>query len=241
VNKFSKRNPGGALGKSRYSAIKHWGCAVAFKGPYPTVFSGHATAMVISATTFSSGVTNTGTIGPGGISVISGAFISGGGILDTGTVAGGIKVDSSSKIVASRGGAKNAIAVENTRSFGGGISNAGTLSAASSGVFVSSVSTFTGGITNSGLIAGHGGIDVDQIRRFTGGIANAGSISAHVTDVFVRGTVFSGGIVNSGTLISDNGDAASELIRPHRCSGGGLAAGPLNRLSARSQRGERPS
>ncbi len=28
-----------------------------FKGPYPTVFSGHTTAMVISHTTFGSGVT----------------------------------------------------------------------------------------------------------------------------------------------------------------------------------------
>ena len=70
---------------------------MAFKGPYPTVFSGHTAAMVISHTTFSGGVTNAGTIGTGGISVISGAFLSGGGILDTGTILGGIKVDSSSK------------------------------------------------------------------------------------------------------------------------------------------------
>src|SRR5579859_4514182 len=99
---------------------------MAFNGPYPTVFGGHTTAMVISHTTFSGGVTNTGTIGPGGISVVSGAFFSGGGILDTGTIAGGIKIDSSSKIVAS--GGNNAIAVENTRTFGGGITNAGTIS-----------------------------------------------------------------------------------------------------------------
>jgi hypothetical protein len=38
----------------------HWGCAVAFNGPYPTKFSGTASAMVISATTFSGGVTNGG-------------------------------------------------------------------------------------------------------------------------------------------------------------------------------------
>jgi hypothetical protein len=33
-----------------------------FKGPYPTKFSGSTTAMVISHTTFSGGVTNAGTI-----------------------------------------------------------------------------------------------------------------------------------------------------------------------------------
>ena len=76
---------------------------MAFNWPYPTVFSGNTAAMVISHTTFSGGVTNTGTIGPGGISVISGAFLSGGGILDSGVIVGGIKVDSSSKIVANGG------------------------------------------------------------------------------------------------------------------------------------------
>jgi hypothetical protein len=82
--------------------------------------------MVISHTTFSGGVTNAGTIGTGGISVISGAFLSGGGIFDSGVIVGGIKVDSSSKIVAN-GGTTTAIAVENTNTFGGGISNAGLL------------------------------------------------------------------------------------------------------------------
>jgi hypothetical protein len=101
---------------------------MAFKGPYPTVFSGNTSAMVISHTTFSGGVTNKGTIGPGGISVISGAFLSGGGILDSGVVSGGIKVDSSSRIVTS-GVQIDAIAVENVSTFGGGISNAGAITA----------------------------------------------------------------------------------------------------------------
>ena len=38
---------------------------MAFKGPYPTKFSGNTSAMVISHTTFSGGVTNAGTIGFG--------------------------------------------------------------------------------------------------------------------------------------------------------------------------------
>ena len=47
-----------------------------FKGPYPTVFGGNTPAMVISATTFDGGVTNVGTIGSGGISVINRAALS---------------------------------------------------------------------------------------------------------------------------------------------------------------------
>jgi hypothetical protein len=116
-------------------------------------FSGNTTAMVISHATFSGGVTNTGTIGAGGISVVSRAFLSGGGIFDSGVVVGGIKVDSSSKIVAN-GGTTAAIAVENTNTFGGGISNAGLLSATHhhDGILVGSVSTFSGGIRNRGTI-----------------------------------------------------------------------------------------
>ena len=56
-----------------------------FKGPYPTKFSGHTTAMIISGTTFSGGVTNAGTIGAGGISVISSTFLTA-GLVDTGLI-----------------------------------------------------------------------------------------------------------------------------------------------------------
>jgi hypothetical protein len=123
-----------------------------FKGPYPTVFGGNTPAMLISHTTFSGDVTNTGTIGAGGISVISGAFLSGGGLFDSGVIVGGIKVDSGSKIVAAD--TENAIAVVNTETFGGGISNAGKITATHhhDGVLVGSVSTFSGGIRNRGTI-----------------------------------------------------------------------------------------
>jgi hypothetical protein len=143
---------------------------MAFTGPYPTIFSGHATAMVISHTTFSGGVTNTRTIDSKGISVVSGAFLSGGGILDTGTVVGGIKVDSSSKIVASGGSTQTAIAVENTTAFTGGISNAGLLSAVHDGILVGSTApnvqapVFSGGIRNRGtIIAGSQAIVVSNV------------------------------------------------------------------------------
>src|SRR6202140_3858424 len=105
---------------------------MAFTGPYPTVFSGNTPAMLISHTTFSGGVTNAGTIGPGGISVISSTFLSG-GIFDNGVIAGGINIDSHSRIVASGG---TAVDITNARTFGGGITNSGALSAGHSGILV---------------------------------------------------------------------------------------------------------
>jgi hypothetical protein len=191
---------------------------MAFTGPYPTVFSGHTTAMVISATTFSSGVTNTGTIGPGGISVVSGAFLSGGGILDTGTIAGGIKVDSSSKIVASGGTTRTAIAVKNTPTFGGGISNAGLISATSDGILAASISIFSGGIRNNGTIiaASTHAIVVSNVTAFAGGITNSGQISGggRTGAIFVSDvTRFAGGILNASAGVI-SATLHSQRLRP---------------------------
>jgi hypothetical protein len=137
--------------------------------------------------TFSGGVTNIGTISTKGISVISGAFLSGGGILDTGTIVGGIKVDSSSKIVASGGSTQTAIAMENTGIFVGGISNAGRLSAVHNGLLVGTTSglqvlVFSGGVRNRGTIAaGSHAITVSNAAACTGGITNSGHISGGST------------------------------------------------------------
>ena len=73
---------------------------MAFTGPYPTKFSGHTTAMVISATNFSGGVTNAGTIGTSGVTVISSTFLTG-GFLNSNLISGaptGIAVLSDSTI-----------------------------------------------------------------------------------------------------------------------------------------------
>ena len=60
---------------------------MAFTGPYPTTFGGNTADMVVH-TTFSGGVTKVGTIGAGGIAVISSTLQSG-GIIDTGIILGG--------------------------------------------------------------------------------------------------------------------------------------------------------
>ena len=165
--------------------------------------------ILVSHTDFSGGVVNTGTIGSGGISVISGAFLSGGGILDLGIKSGAIKVDSRSKIVANPSFAAITVA---TPTFAGGISNAGTLSALhGQGIFVSRVAVFGdsngGGITNSGTIAGevNAGIFVNATSTFAGGISNRGQIIAAGSFVGTEINVenvgnFAGGIANSGTI-----------------------------------------
>jgi hypothetical protein len=169
---------------------------MAYPGPFPVVFSGATSQIRVSHTTFSGGVSNTGTIGAGGIVLISGAFISGGGIFDSGIVSGGIKVDSSSKIVASGGATLTVIAIANTNTFGGGISNAGTISAAQSGIQVlGTVTNFAGGVVNNGRIAG-------------GGSQNG---------IFIGASTASGGIVNcgGGTISAGGGIQGRLTIEPH--------------------------
>ena len=200
---------------------------MAFIGPYPTTFGGNTGALVVSHTTFSGGVTNAGTIGAGGISVSSSTFLSG-GIVDTGVISGGIRVDGHSRILASGG---SAIAVINTTTLGGGISNAGILSATTNAMLVSAVTAFAGGITNSGSISGRIGIDVTAVSSFGGGIVNGagGRIAASRVGVFVSGvTSFVGGIVNrAGGTISASGTAIA-VNKVSTFSGGINNAGTIS-------------
>ena len=92
-------------------------------GPYPGIFNTAASEILVSHTTFSGSIINQGVIGTGGIVVIDSTFQSG-GLTNTGTVLGGIHVDSGSQILA---GGATAIVVQNTATFAGGITNAGTL------------------------------------------------------------------------------------------------------------------
>lgn len=95
-----------------------------FKGPYPTKFSGSTTA----------------------ISVISGAFLSGGNIFDSGVIIGGIKVD------------VTRVNVFGDSSAGGGITNTGTISAAFNAIQLQSVATFAGAIVNGARLVAETGI-----------------------------------------------------------------------------------
>ena len=109
---------------------------MAFTGPYPTKFSGHTTAMVISATTFSGGVTNAGTIGPGGVTITSSTFLTG-GFLNTNLISG----------------TANGISVLSDSTIHGAIVDSGTIRATKDGILVS------GGVVSGGIqVASHGTI-----------------------------------------------------------------------------------
>jgi hypothetical protein len=205
---------------------------VSFKGPYPTDFTGNTSAMVISDTTFSGGVTNAGVIGPGGIAVISSTFQSG-GIRDIGVISGGISVDSHSKIVAGGGHTFTAIAVESTVTFAGGISNAGIISAPDAGILVAALSTFSGNISNAGTISAvqvgiklgtvtaSSGVVPLPVKNFIGNVINTGTISAQIGIEVFHGSV-NGGIVGNGTIAA--GEFGSHTSGTLTVSSGGVSA-----------------
>jgi len=156
----------------------------------PGTFTGTTSEWLISHTTFSGDVINAGVIGISGIVVISSTFTNG-RLIDGGTLIGGIHIDGSSKILASN----TAIVVEGPSTFGGGIRNAGILSAGHDDIHILQVSTFSGGITNSGQLAastGDGIVVSSSVGVFAsgtagGGIANSGTITAGSQGICVGG------------------------------------------------------
>ncbi len=170
--------------------------------------------MVISHTAFSGGVINVGTIGPRGIVVIDSTFQSG-GLTNTGTVRGGIHIDGSSKLVASGG---TAVAVENTATFTGGISNAGALSG------------------RRGILVGATTSTNPHVGIFSGGVVNNGAISTLKTDIAVRFvSVFAGGITNRGALTAAS--AAAILVSNITTAAGATFAGNIVNSGAISAAG----
>ena len=93
--------------------------------------------------------------------------------------------------------------MQNTTTFGGGITNSGTISADLFAIWLSGVSTFAGGISNRGVISGGVGILLSQLSTFGGAIVNSGKITGTFDGIRV-GLVdtFAGGIVNGkgGTI-----------------------------------------
>ena len=70
--------------------------------------------------------------------------------------------------------------VENTSTFAGNISNAGTIVGGVDGVFVENVSVFSAGISNAGTLvaAGGAGIALRDVTVASGTIDNTGTINA---------------------------------------------------------------
>jgi uncharacterized protein with beta-barrel porin domain len=159
--------------------------------------SGHTVANIcVQNTSFTGSITNEGTISPSGITFKNGTI--NGQISSSGIIAGGISLDSASKIISTTG---TAIKITGP-TFSGGISNAGTISAGVNGIFVDLVSTFSGGISNSGTISAEvAGVLVQSVRTFSDGVSNSGTISAKEFGINLNGvSTFSSGISNSGTI-----------------------------------------
>ncbi|MGB7035301.1 MAG: hypothetical protein WBD71_07220 [Xanthobacteraceae bacterium] len=163
------------------------------------LISGHTGIDVNSISTFSGGISNSGTISA---SSSRGIYVGSVAQFGSGSVGGGI---SNSGTISSGG---NGINLVNDTSFLGGISNSGT-------IYLHAITTFFGGITNSGtLTAAHGSaaISVGGVTTFLGAINNSGTIIAPLGNgVFVSNvsqfgsTSAGGGITNSGTISGAGG------------------------------------
>ena len=172
---------------------------MAYTGPFPHANSGSVSAIIVSATSFTGNVGNTGKIAPGdatngaGIEVdnnstINGTIsndgaidVTGDGVVVTGAgsyVVKGIVNGAAGTIAAA---SATGILVEFAAKFAGGIDNAGSISAAGVAVEVQDVSTFAGGINNTGKIDGGFGIAALTVTDLTGGVSNSGAIELDVS------------------------------------------------------------
>ncbi|MBW0003725.1 MAG: autotransporter domain-containing protein [Hyphomicrobiales bacterium] len=147
--------------------------------------------------------------------VITGTTVTG-AVTNAGTITPGTNV--------AVAGGTAALAVINS-SVGGGISNAGAVSAISANGVAEAVTirgaTVTGGVANAGKITASGTLAVTGINSqdstVAGGISNGGTITVtsmngHADGFFVSGSI-TGGIVNSGVITATNSTAQAFGIK----------------------------
>jgi fibronectin-binding autotransporter adhesin len=158
--------------------------------------SGTITAIAVSLSTFSGGISNAGVITSNGSGISVGAVLTfAGGITNSGSIAAGF----------------NDIVIFGATAFSGGIVNSGRISSPSSfGILAALVSTFSGGITNSRTITAGAGVRVGYagfpVAAFSGGVSNSGVITAAKSGIgVVNVSAFSGGITNSGSITGGTG------------------------------------
>ena len=190
-----------------------------------------------NASTFASGVTNTGTLqGSAGIDV-GGITQFSGGVSNGGTIAArsGIAVDAaiftggvtnSGAITGSLNGVRVAVSVGalTMTSFAGGIVNTGTIASTNRGISISAIPTFVGNISNTGMLSAASGIVVGAGVTFAGGakIVNSGAITGTTAAVDVSAATSpvtidqTAGQVAGAILLSANADVLN-------ITGGGIA------------------
>jgi uncharacterized protein with beta-barrel porin domain len=179
----------------------------------------------IAQGTFLGGITNSGVVSAGQNGIYLASWSS---------FAGGIVNAVGGSILASGGDGIRIDATETTNhidvtSFSGGITNAGTISAAGTGIHVlGSYNTLIGTVSNSGVITASGtvgsGDGISITASVSSSISNSGTITAKKDGIFVNAAVenavantgsisgstgvrvsgqrFSGGITNGGTIVA---------------------------------------
>ena len=107
------------------------------------------------------------------------------------------RIDSASKIVDAT---RTAIAIAGS-TFTGGITNAGLIDP-KTGIIVSGVSTYSGDVTNIGTINATAiGIKIASVSIFNGNISNSGTISGP-TGIAISGSTIHGQIADSGNILA---------------------------------------
>ena len=186
--------------------------------------SGNTAANVcVDNTSFTGTITNEGTIRPSGIAFVNGTIT--GFVGSTGVINGGISFDKNSAIQGTFigifiGGRTSGSGAVTVPSLGGGITNAGVITAPGDGIFVGgtannrfglfgsvTVETFAGGITNSGTI----------LSGFANGIFVGGLAEGSTTSITI--STFVGGITNTGS-IGTFGTAGGGIVIGGAASGG---------------------
>ena len=189
--------------------------------------SGNTVANVcVDNTSFTGAITNEGTISPSGIAFVNGTIT--GFVGSTGVINGGISLDKTSAIQGTFigifiGGRTSGGGAVTVPSLGGGITNAGVITAPGDGIFVGgtannrfglfgsvTVETFAGGITNSGTI----------LSGFENGIFVGGLAEGSTTSITI--STFTGGITNTGS-IGTFGTAGGGIVVGGEASGGFFA------------------
>ena len=201
-----------------------------YTGPFTGGFDDNSngySSIDVNTTSFTGGLTNSGTITGAATGIIVTGSIITGSINDIGVISGskhGIALDGESTINGSievggsdlSGGISSAgeilshytgIVVAMVSFFSGGISNSGTIASTGTrvGIYVVQSSIFSGGFANSGVItsANKQSVLINGNTHFTGGVSNGGTIAGHLTGLFVIDNVsFSGGVSNSGLITS---------------------------------------
>ncbi|HEY1981273.1 MAG TPA: autotransporter domain-containing protein [Xanthobacteraceae bacterium] len=191
----------------------------------------------IEVTSFSGGITNSGTISAagsgihvlGGLNTVGGTVSNSGVISASGTVGNGDGINIagavSNAIINSGTVTGKQIGILVSSNLGGSINNSGFVRG-DTGISVESI-TFASGITNSGTVAGTAdGIKIASSETFAGGVTNSGSIGGAL-GVNVSTVSFGGGITNAsnGTI---SGTVGAIRIAASSYSGGVTNAGLIS-------------